>query len=49
MKKFGRDFANGEIFPKEERVKVEVLVREKMKAQVSWKKGGEVKGESSCK
>lgn len=34
---------------KEERVKVETLVREKMKAQVSWKKGGEVKGESSCK
>ena len=34
---------------KEERVKVESLVREKTKTQVSWKKGGEVKGESSCK
>ena len=35
--------------PNEERIKVEVLVREKMKARVSWKKGDEVKGESSCK
>ena len=35
--------------PNEERIKVEVLVREKMKARVSWKKGDGVKGESSCK
>lgn len=35
--------------PNEERIKVEVLVREKMKARVSWKKGDEVKGESSCR
>ena len=34
---------------KEECVKVESLVREKIKAQVSWKKEDEVKGESSCK
>lgn len=35
--------------PEEERIRVEALVQEKMKARESEKKGAEVKGESSCK